>query len=66
MKRYKVECIQRYLDGGSDTEIIYVTAYDHEHAEELAFDRCGGPWGQCTNMEFCATLIPQPRRIRRG
>jgi hypothetical protein len=54
MKRYKVECIQRYLNGDSSTEIIYVNAYDREHAEEIAFERCGGPWGQCNNMEFHA------------
>lgn len=54
MKRYKVKCIQRYLDGDSSTEIIYVNAYDREHAEEIAFDRCGGAFGQCSNMQFKA------------
>lgn len=54
MKRYRVECVQRYLDGSSQTEVIWVMAFDWEHAEEKAFRACGGEYGNATNMVFRA------------
>lgn len=57
LKRYRVECTQRYIDEShTETEVVFVSAYDREHAEEKAFDLCGGESGLCSNMEFHATL----------
>ena len=57
MKRYKVECTQHYIDEPyTETQIIFVSAFDREHAEEKAFDLCGGESGLCSKMTFSATL----------
>ena len=57
LKRYKVECTQHYIDEShTETEVVFVTAYDREHAEEKAFDLCGGGSGLCSNTTFKATL----------
>lgn len=57
LKRYRVECTQHYIDEPhTETEVIFVSAFDTEHAEEKAFDLCGGESGLCSNMTFSATL----------
>jgi len=50
------------LDGTTETEIVHVSACDAEHAEEKAFDLCGGPFGQATGMTFKATLVKKRKR----
>jgi hypothetical protein len=54
MKTYLVEIMSRYLDGTSESEIISVRAYSLEHAEERAFELCGGSAGHCHGMTFRA------------
>jgi hypothetical protein len=44
---------------------MHVSAYDASHAEEKAFELCGGPSGHCGNVTFHATLL-KSRRIPRG
>lgn len=55
-KRYRVEVVSRYEDG-YDTETIYVWAFNAEHAEEVAWDRCGGESGACGGVEFRVTRL---------
>ena len=57
MKNYQVTITSRYLDGTSETETMYVRAYSREHAEEKAFDLCGGPHGHCHGVTFEAQKI---------
>lgn len=52
MKVFLIEITSRYLDGTSETEIIRVRAYSSEHAEERAFDLCGGESGGCQGVTF--------------
>lgn len=54
MKTYLVEVTSRYLDGTSESETFSVRAYSSEHAEERAFELCGGPAGHCHGMTFKA------------
>jgi hypothetical protein len=56
LKKYRVECIQHYVDEiYTDTEVLYVFAYDREHAEEKAWEKLGGERGEVINMTFRAT-----------
>jgi hypothetical protein len=65
LKRYRVECIQYYCDEhGPDVSVIHVLAYDYEHAEEKAFDACGGPAGFASGMEFKATHTKEATRAK--
>lgn len=64
MKTYRVRIVSRYEDG-TEEEIMHVDAYDTEHAEEKAFELCGGPSGHCSNVTFHATLL-KSRRIPRA
>ena len=57
MKTYFVQITSRYLDGTSESEIISVRAWSAEHAEERAFDLCGGPEGNCHGMSFKALKV---------
>lgn len=54
MKTYLVEITSRYLDGTSESETIIVRAYSAEHAEERAFELCGGESGGCQGVTFKA------------
>jgi len=65
LKRYRVECIQHFCDEhGSDVSVMHFLAYDTEHAEEKAFDACGGPAGFASGMEFKATRIKKTTRSK--
>lgn len=56
LKKYRVECIQHYIDESyTNTEVLYVFAYDHEHAEDKAWEIQGGERGEVSNMTFRAT-----------
>jgi hypothetical protein len=57
LKKFRVEVVSRYLDGDFDVDVVYVSATSAEHAEEVAFDRCGGEWGCCGNVEFIVRKI---------
>ena len=54
MKTYLVKITSRYLDGTSESETISVQAYSLGHAEERAFELCGGPAGHCHGVTFKA------------
>jgi hypothetical protein len=56
LKRFRVECIQRYVDESyTNTEVLYVSAYDNEHAEDKAWEIMGGERGEVSNMTFRST-----------
>jgi hypothetical protein len=56
LKRFRVECIQHYVDESyTNTEVLYVSAYDNEHAEDRAWEIMGGERGEVSNMTFRST-----------
>ena len=56
LRKFRVECIQHYVDESyTETEVVYLMAYDREHAEEKAWEKLGGAWGGVMNMTFKAT-----------
>ena len=58
LKRFRVECIQHYVDESyTNTEVLYVSAYDNEHAEEKAWEILGGERGEVSNMTFRSTRV---------